>query len=630
MGSAMALAKSTLAPRIYKTGPPNYYTQTSFSKRLDVVGNFIVDDTGLAASGAEKVPTSTGLVTWAPNRGAGSVYHWGIVPQGGQTTCGTYTANSNILTNTINGLSLINMVSGSSVITLTYASATAVPYNGQATADLLKVSPDLSQSFSQVRVYSGDLRVICDTVPIGNTALNGYFSAGSVSDSRDVSQVSEGSNPANCFDPSDLVQTSVTAKEGLKEVSVMKGIITLVGSDIQPFYSPPNTDETDTINAGWTTYNITNFNSNSYSTDSMTPSSTQGVSACVMGSFFSPWNVQLSQPAFTNFTNFNTGPINLNGVLDFQLVFGMSGFLPQGSAGNSNASFGYRVTFTHIFATCQSNVGINPYGCTYLCQQDVRKEEFGASEAFQLNTSNGIAVFQTVLSSNPRMFQTSLPQTGIYIGTQITASIENNSNQVPTQLSPVFKYFTVQVRARSLYNQGELGPMRIIRWDGMSNGQQIKVDGVINAQCIPEGNIAPFVQNSAMFSDTAHNLNTITFLAELYNGDSPVRRNWTLEEYIDYMKRQFPDLSVETLMAWNQPKLIGTAEAAGAFDSPVMGYNAGGSQYLTGMDPTNRQYSSAMSMSQAKGQFGSAGMFGAGDAMSMCGSEKRGRGMDGY
>ena len=108
MGSAMALAKSTLAPRIYKTGPPNYYTQTSFSKRLDVVGNFIVDDTGLAASGAEKVPTSTGLVTWAPNRGAGSVYHWGIVPQGGQTTCGTYTANSNILTNTINGLSLIN------------------------------------------------------------------------------------------------------------------------------------------------------------------------------------------------------------------------------------------------------------------------------------------------------------------------------------------------------------------------------------------------------------------------------------------------------------------------------------------------------------------------------------------
>ena len=264
MGSAMALAKSTLAPRIYKTGPPNYYTQTSFSKRLDVVGNFIVDDTGLAASGAEKVPTSTGLVTWAPNRGAGSVYHWGIVPQGGQTTCGTYTANSNILTNTINGLSLINMVSGSSVITLTYASATAVPYNGQATADLLKVSPDLSQSFSQVRVYSGDLRVICDTVPIGNTALNGYFSAGSVSDSRDVSQVSEGSNPANCFDPSDLVQTSVTAKEGLKEVSVMKGIITLVGSDIQPFYSPPNTDETDTINAGWTTYNITNFNSNSY------------------------------------------------------------------------------------------------------------------------------------------------------------------------------------------------------------------------------------------------------------------------------------------------------------------------------------------------------------------------------
>ena len=621
MGSALALAKSSLAPRVYKTGPPNYYTQTSFSKRLDVSANLLINDSGLGASAYEKVPTSTGLIIWQPNRGAGSIYRYGIVPQGASSTAG------------VHGLGLFTMVAGTP--TLSYGSATAVPYSQTVTADVLKISPDLSQSFSQVRVFSGDLRVICDTVPIGNTALNGYFSAGSMSDSRDVSQVSEGTgNPANCFDPSDLVQTSVTSKEGLKEISVMKGIITLVGSDIQPFYAPPQTDETDVINAGWTTYQNTGMN--------MAPINaggglTSGAASGVGSLFVSPWNVGLidggAAAIGVTVHNVNTGPINLNGVLDFQIITGFTPN-PNGPQALTAVTFvgpalSLMVTVSHIFATCTSGP---TWSVTYLSQQENYKYPFH---------DNGLTAFTEQVCEfdfNPRMFQQGLTSTGMYIGTQINTYIINEGLGTTTADAAQMVYQTAQVRARSLYNQGELGPIRVIRWDGLSDNQQIKVDGVINAQCIPEGNIAPFVQNSAMFSDTAHNLNTITFLAELYNGDSPIRRNWTLEEYIEFMKRQFPDLSPDMIMSWNQPKLQGVAEAAGVFEEigsklggvlggmggnllgsmfgaegdfagdGTMGYNSGGSQFLTGCDPTNRQYSgsAAGQFPTASGQFPTA------------------------
>lgn len=543
-GSAIDLAKSTVAPRVFKTGPPNYYTQTAFPKRLDVSANFTVDDSLLSASTFEKVPTSTGILTWQPNRGAGSIYHWGIVPQGAHATTGTQ------------GLSMAT--AGAGTTTVTYASATAVPYNSVNSTDIVRVSPDLSQSFSQVRVYSGDVRVICDTVPIGNTALNGYFSAGALADSRDVSQVSEGAQPFNCFDPSDLVQTSVTSKDGLKEVSVMKGIVMLVGSDIQPFYTPPQTDETDVVNAGWARL-------------SAGPSITQATAPLAAGtgifmlkSWISPWNLQVADSAYAGQTlNVNTGPINLNGVLDFQFYAGLGGNAAPNAPGCLQQ---YTIQFDHIFATVTS---MPTYACTYTTV---------TTQDNYLLQDNNTAGEQIIVESNPRMFQIGLTQTGIYLGTQVSIYFNNYSFVASTTAPVPTTNCYINYRARSLYNQGELGPTRVTRWDGMSNQQQIKIDGVINAQCIPEGNIAPFVQSAAMYSDTAHNLNAVTFLAELYNGESPFRRNWTGEAYDDFMRTVFPNLSPDLVQTWQQPKLLAIAKGAGIFDmiKPLLGTLGGG------------------------------------------------------
>lgn len=603
-GGVIDLVKTSIAPRVFKTGPPNYYTQTSFSKKLDVSANFAINDSGISASTAEKVPTSSGLIIWQPNRGAGSLYRYGLVPQ-----------NTTVM-NGARGLLLHYGLGG-----IAYNSSVAVPYNSAIANDTIKIAPDLSLSFSAVRVYSGDLRVICDTVPIGNTALNGYFSCGSFSDTRDVSQVTEGGGaPNNAFAPADLVQNSVTSKDGLKEVSAMKGIVSLVGSDIQPFYSPPNTDETDVLNGGFRTYDLTS------TAQGMVAPSALGAGGVwnFAHTWVSPWDIQYTGVTSPPCYNLNPGPINLNGVLDFKVNFGWIG--NSGSPDTEGVYKKVTCEFRHVFVTCTSYSSSTPWACNYSTVIEKYDTTVGPSETS--NPANN-SYSRLTCDSTPRQYQYSFivqsptKTGGMYLGTQVVISVQNVSAAIPSGVvfgqSPTY---TLSVRARSIYTLGELGPTRVIRWDGMSDGQQIKVDGCINAQCIPEGAIAPFVQGAAMYSDTAHNLNSMTFLAELYNGDSPFRRNWTGDAYDDFMRTIFPMLSMSQMASWQQPKLSGIAMAGGFWNDLTKGLtDTLAFVPKTALHVVNDVVSSpdgqqALSnMAQvgpgAYGMFGSRGMFGA-------------------
>jgi hypothetical protein len=586
---------------------------------------------GVSNTAREKIPTATGAVIWQPNRGAGSLYTFGIVPAGANAFT-TSVTNTNISLNVAiasttttqaypaNGLALITMnATSGNFVNLFYKFPVPVPYNGINPNDIIQISPNLSDSFSLVRLFSGDVRVICDTVPIGNTALNGYLSCGAFTDSRDVTQVVQsGGQTANCLDPSDLVQTSVTRKEGLKEINVMKGIITLVGSDIQPFYAPPQTDITDVVNAFWTTYNLTPIAPAFFGNGGNVPVNGQGLSYPVLAGFISPWNIQMSESGSGTlpvYNNINTSPINLNGCLDIQLIVGATNFQQNGVA-VANYYWRLRVTFTHIFGNCTSGP---TYAMSYLSQSEVTFVDFAPSEPFIGVPSNPLFAnypqYQGIIVTNPRMYpqnMTSAGTGGMYLGTQITCSWEfpqtTQGGTATLQNSPTLTFCTAQVRARSLYNPGEIGPTRVVRWDSMSDGQYLKIDGCINCQCIPEGVIAPFVQGQAMFADTAHNLNVMTMLSELYNGNTPVSRNYVLEEYLQHASGLFQEFGPEHILQWANPKLTGTASAAGMF----MGarahadgrFNAGGSQYLTGGDPTNPQGAFGRREASASGHFG--------------------------
>jgi hypothetical protein len=657
------MVRSTLLPRLYTTGPPNLNTQTAFPKTLTVTCNKLTQDnpsagttgTSVGQTRREKVPTSQGAVIWQPNRGAGSLYTFGIVPSGASSDC-LASATTNVAINREipaagsqpyyppSGLALIVSRAGNGA-SLTYNYPVAVPYNNTNPNDLIQISPNLSASFSLVRLFSGDLRVICDTVPIGNTALNGYLSAGAFTDSRDVTQVPQsGGLSANCLDPSDLVQTSVTRKEGLKEINCMKGIITLVGSDIQPFYAPPQTDITDVVNAGWKAIDIPVL-SPGFS-PAVAPPDAHNISTTVAAAFFSPWNISCSESG-TNpvqYFNQNLNPSNINGSIDIQLVLGATDFRDAPAAVPAY-QWRLRVTFTSIFGNCTSGP---TYAMSYLSQSEVTFVDFGGTEPFQGDPATiytKYPVYQGVVNTNPRMHSENMTNAGtggMYLGTQVMVAWEYPGQQLDgatapatLQQSPTLTYIVAQIRERSLYNPGELGPTRVIRWDSIGDGQIMKFDGCINCQCIPEGTIAPFVQGQAMFSETAHNLNIMTMLSELYNGNTPISRTYVLEEYLQHAEEGglFQSFGPEHILQWANPKLTGTASAAGIFGElggkaghflgslagDALGglfgadgrYNAAGSQYLTGVDRTNPQGAFGRREASARGQFGASGEFGA-------------------
>ena len=177
-------------------------------------------------------------------------------------------------------------------VAITYNSVLAIPYNNNNPQDQFVVSPDLSTQFSSTRSFNGVLSAVCDTVPIGNTGLNGYFASAALADTRDVAQNLQASGQYNAYAISDLVQAAITRKDGFKESSVMRGVVLLPGSDIQPFYTNPYADSTDRIEGDFTSYPLINF-----------PTSTApvaGISA--LGSivlvdwWISPWAISMGPP----------------------------------------------------------------------------------------------------------------------------------------------------------------------------------------------------------------------------------------------------------------------------------------------------------------------------------------------
>jgi hypothetical protein len=89
----------------------------------------------------------------------------------------------------------------------------------------------------------------------------------------------------------------------------------------------------------------------------------------------------------------------------------------------------------------------------------------------------------------------------------------------------------------------------------MSNGQQIKVDGTVFVQGTPQGNLAPFVRDKALHARVVHDFNVYPFLAELYNGTTPFRRNWEGDEYFKFIEANFAKLDWSVISTYDSPKL---------------------------------------------------------------------------
>lgn len=528
--NAIGVIKATLDPRMFKAAPPMLDAQSAFSKTVDLSGNFLVNDAGLVL---EKVPTSTGLILDFVTRGVASTYRFGIVPAGAVSQT----------------ISIVQGAPFTAGVSINHVNSYPVPYFDDGN-NQIKVGPDLTQNFSMTRKYSGVLNVICDTVPIGNTALNGYLTAASIADTRDVAQVTGASG--SCFDATNLVQCSVSSKDGIKEIGVMRGVCSLVGPDIPPAFSVPSCDSLTQLMGGATTIQTGYIDKNS-----PLPGGSD-VSWPMYNCFISPWGATMTglTTTFANtlFENLTIPQINICGEVNFRLILENW----QHRAASPNGVITLWAQSTDYFVTCNANGSLNiRTRSTSRCVpvlQHVNPPNIGimAPLVFDLDSAN--------------QGDTPIINRGIYIGTYIrlfyTFPQAAAWSANPLNIGKI----SIHAMPTSIYAVGELGPVRVIKWDGLANGQVIRLDGRYNVQCVAQGSIAPFTQNASMYSETGVNMNVFPLLHELYNGPGLVRRVWPLDDYRLMLSKLSSITSPEEL-AQAHEKLLSAANAAGVFES---------------------------------------------------------------
>lgn len=538
------LLRAVAVPRKNICIPPKSGPEPSFYKRFDVSGNFAVDDTALIA---EMVPTSIGAVIWYPHFGSNAIFRYGIVPLGTQSlSAGTF------------------LFTQQQASYLQYNSPTMVPYGSEISSDVLTISPEITSStFSMSRIIAGSVKMVSDSVPIGNVSLNGLMAASAIFDIRDVLQVGYVNfTPApNCLtlDVSTMSQCAVTSKDSVKLVNGQDGVTVLLGPDVPPKMMPPDMTLNDIVAGGPVqTYLFTG---------QVPVAAQQTLTASGLtdymnqyGCWISPWNTTLIEAGgnypynnpnqTTNFVmqQINYGPIDAFSVLDLHISIQVYMNSAQ-PVGYQEQWFLYAI---HVFATCSSTGAVN-YSYIVDTYNLVQSTNGGAGE-LDFTADITPKPYQIQYDGVNDGIETSLA--GIFMGTQIYIWNQNQGTVDGTGPCSNIAWGNIQVRPRNLYAMGAIGPCRILKYDSFTKGQQIRVDGMYYVETIPGGTTAPFTQEAAMHAPICDDSDALTVIARLYNGPSKYRRVFTNSGYAAFVKSMEMDEDEDNDKLFREPKRI--------------------------------------------------------------------------
>jgi hypothetical protein len=545
------LVKASVDPLHHTCAPPVVNPTNTFLKRFDGVGDFVVDDSALVD---EQVSTGTGAVIWWPHHGGGSLYRFGIVPAGTVLDAFYLPPNTNYTSGApyVPGVFLVpEFQSGPA---FRYFSPTMLPYDVTQTNNVLNVSPQLqpdlqSSVFSQVRVIEGCVSLTCDTVPIGNTALNGFLSVSAIGDIRDVLQVGYVSASVSNFtvvsgttlDPPTLVQAAVTSKDGVKEISGMQGVYAVLGPDIASVMGPPDADQTDMPYYGAPLQGPISpafFNPAGNQPNPVFP----GEHTLQFTMWVTPWNTAYTDTPLSPF-NVNYGPIDPFSVLDIHFDFQImtQGTQPIGFAET------WTLEATHVFAAIGSNgsvdynslrdtynmctVGNNASGVYNVgCSFDITPKWYQGNMTGQSNGSYGLVP--------PNTLGATLPCNGMYLGSSYQIHSQNNTSVEGNNVQGDYiSYGWYSVKPRNLYQSGGIGPCRVLKYDGFTNNQLLKCSAQYTCECIPGLLTAPFVQSTGQNVPRCMDVSSLPYLAELYNCDSPFARVYAGRDYQEVLDK---------------------------------------------------------------------------------------------
>ena len=599
--TAMGLLKTTVDPKRYNTLPPNQYAQPTFSKRVDVIGNIIIKDDALLLY--EKVPTQSGLIVWMPSQGVQTIHRFGYVEAGTQSSGAAQGLTVNV------GIGTQYVVIGPDYGPFRFNKTLAIPYNSLVSSDVLTVTPTMqTDTISVARLYTGRLRVQSDTMSLSAVALTGYLTGTATGDVRNIFNA----DVTDSYSSANMVQVATTANDAVKEISISKGIVSLIGPDIAQFFSKPNADKTEAFSPG-----------QQYKPDALKGMATAfnstilkaGESKRQYVGWITPWDIEIVQvqhPEGWTIQNIkkgsgNNGGINpFGGCLDVSVQFNVQPLtampLPQG---HETYQEQWTVEISNTYATVSSDGGIyyttvkeytncgsvitpvpaappTPVHCYAMTAHNNPRAR--ATGGF--NSANPTISVNTISPNGPDACSSNTQNMGMYLGSMVVIIITNigsadgswnHSIIYPVPPAPpvgtpptVPHYNGISCRSNDDGASGELGPCRAIRYDGMAPGSLLRVDGLFMAECVPGYLTAPFTQSGETMSHVCENINAMSFLSFAYNTpESPFQRTYAGDEYDDFVRSVIPAMGTRQLRQFASNGLVRAAAAAGILNEPT-------------------------------------------------------------
>jgi len=468
---------------------------------------------------------------------------------------------------------------------LTFVTSLAIPYNGLVSSDIITFSPPMGDTMTLTsgRIYSGKLKVSSDTVTISATTLNGTLHGAAISDLRDVllGSVNASTNvvTGGAFTASSIAQAGCTLKDALKDVSLARGITCVVGPDIKPTLQSCSYQNSFNYNGQISSPFPLNV------TIASPSNMVSGASYVHWVGWVSPWNVQdtstsyyrmggASMPIAVQNINWLNSVNPVGGCFDIevQITFRLNAVMTTAMLETVTAEF------THLYATVSSDGAIYYQQASEICIMLPAIAGCDASVQNKLPaTARGhpkqymSGAFNQTAGYAPATFAGfpygSVGCGGMYLGSHIKV-ISRNMSRIDAYLVHYMDTGTfppcVLLQSVSNRDVDEYGPARVIRYEGLSAGQTLRVDGTFFAECVPGITTIPFVQSAGNMSRVCTNLNAMSFMSFAYNSDeSPFKRIWESDELADFVKHDLTCFDEKKLRSFASPRLISAAIAAG-------------------------------------------------------------------
>ena len=591
--ASMGWLSSVLFPELRDTAPPEDSGRSFVPKRVTLDGTFSVDDTGILASTA-KIPTSKGMVQFYPYRGImQSIIRFGFVPSTVSVSWNVYSRLNSAVFHCVGNTTVLTTI----LSTMVFNQDLAVPYAATAPGglpllavpgDVITVAPNLPENFAYTLTVGAKVALYSDTVPIGDTALNGTTTAAALATTQDVAQSQLGA-----YTPTSLTQSSVTEKDAILRNSASDGVVFIQGPDVSSSFVPPDSERHDQMSGIWATGDDPNFEATFIGTPGQAPAATMLATGYVAASrlggvvkdmglwWISPWAISCTTTNAVNFPiqNITVGAIGEMDNLDIDMLVAPT--ISQDPAvpnGFNNCIVSVEMVWQHVFATCNSRYEMN----------------ITTVPETQLLWSGGTVAINTPslvpdgppgyvrACTRPKIYNTDFLGRGKYLGTmgQLRYRIVSADTTAMPGIQGGFSATLptrIAVRARTSGIQSSSGPVRILQYANMSNGQQVRCTGIANVIAVAQANLAPFVQAAARTSPQALNYNAKLWVQLLFRSNGEIKRVYKRKEYDMLMEKVGSTITTESLgfLLGNDAQTIGAASAAGCFQAGSLFGNLG-------------------------------------------------------